>query len=375
VASRRTLHAFGLEDGADSVVDASLDHVLRAAARTDAILSSELVCPLGPGVLLGSGRFVLQRRLGRGGMGVVYRAMDHVRQCQVALKILRQLTPEAVFRLKREYRGLQGIEHPNLVRPGEILEEEGRWFFTMELVEGADFSSYVRSFEPAGQGEARDGEQPRVCDEQRLREAFAQLIDVLAALHGSGTIHRDVKPSNVLVTHRGRVVLLDLGLIADRWQAEQPRESNIVGTAAYMAPEQATAVPVGPEADWYAAGVLLYKTLTGELPFSGAPLSMIAAKRGAPPAPPSARAAGVPGDLEELCMRLLEPDPRCRPGEAEIRRRLGGRCRRAAQPPDPVGLAGVPGEGDGEVTFDGVVGETVEHEQDGRLGFSHPGRT
>src|SRR6185436_11983547 len=109
----------------------------------------------------------------------------------------------------------------------------------------------------------------------KLRAAIAQLAAALRTLHAHGLVHRDVKPHNVLVTPAGRVVLLDFGLVAGVAQSE----SNVVGTPAYMAPEQGMLQEVGPAADWYGVGALLYEALTGELPFQGGPLQVLMAKQ------------------------------------------------------------------------------------------------
>src|SRR5262249_10863101 len=186
---------------------------------------------------------------GEGGMGVVYEAFDDEREGVVALKTLRVIDAEARLRFKTEFRALQDIQHPNLVQLGELIEVEGKLFFTMELVQGVDFLSYVRK--DAGPQSASDWptatvDQPFPAvappprkpgfDEPRLRAALSQLARGLAALHAAGKVHRDIKPSNILVTDAGRVVLLDFGLVED--VAGQKRTSPLAGTAAFMAPEQ-----------------------------------------------------------------------------------------------------------------------------------------
>src|SRR5258708_27502745 len=132
----------------------------------------------------------------------------------------------------------------------------------MDLGEGKELLSYVRpanrTFRPSGEP------RPRRVDVDRLRVVLPQIVGGLEALHAAGKVHRDVKPSNVRVSSRGRAVLLDFGLVAEPGDSEE--EDLIVGTPAYMAPEQAMSRNVGPPADWYAVGVMLYETLTGRLP-------------------------------------------------------------------------------------------------------------
>jgi len=286
----------------------------------------------------GTERFEIRRRIGAGGMGVVYDAYDRERNARVALKTLRSLSPTMIARLKSEFRALQGVAHPNLVGMGELLFAKGQWFFTMEMVDGCDFAAYIRpSPRPASvDGEdtgpyARPADRPPL-DEARLRDAAGQLAQALAAIHAAGIIHRDVKPTNVRVTPDGRVVLLDFGLVRDtRPSSDHTTEADVVGTGAYMAPEQVFGGELGPAADWYAFGVMLYEALTGELPHDGVTVyELLAHKQHAPP-PPRVRSPDVPADLDRLCADLLAVDPAARPSGEEVLRRLGVPAR-ATQP-------------------------------------------
>jgi hypothetical protein len=273
----------------------------------------------------GNDRFEILSRLGDGGMGVVYEAHDRERQARVALKTLRTLSGDGVLRFKHEFRTLVDLQHPNLVTLGELHEDEGQWFFTMELVEGMDFLSWVRP--PA------DPPTPGTrLDERRLRAALVQLGRGLGALHAAKKVHRDIKPSNVLVTIEGRVVLVDFGLSADVEAARNTSDGHVVGTADYMAPEQAASAGPGPEADWYSVGVMVYEALTGRRPFKGTPLAILMDKQKHEPQPPNELVRGLPDDLVRLCVELLRRDPRQRPSGAEVMRRLGaegGEARRA----------------------------------------------
>jgi hypothetical protein len=263
----------------------------------------------------GNRRFEVVRVLGEGGMGTVYEALDRERGAYVALKTLRDVHPDGRFRFKHEFRSLQGIHHPNLVSLGELLDEGGLLFFTMELVSGVHFLEHLR-----GGAGARPGE-PATIGEERLRAAFGQLARGLHALHVAGKVHRDVKPSNLLVTAEGRVVILDFGLVQS--VAESERRFLVVGTARYMAPEQAAGAAVGPAADWYSVGVILYLALTGAFPFQPSAQVRPSSRRRAEPLPPSVIAANVPPSLDALCVELLRDDPAARPGGAEVLRRLG----------------------------------------------------
>jgi hypothetical protein len=259
-----------------------------------------------------SARFRIVRKLGEGGMGAVYEAEDRERGQRVAIKTLVRGDAVGLMRFKHEFRALQDLEHPNLVRLGELHEADGEWFLTMELVPGTDLLTYVQ-----------EGARGLPYDEARLRAVFQQLAVGLRALHVAGKVHRDIKPSNVRVTPEGRVVILDFGLVIDRSTARMSTDGNIVGTVAYMAPEQASASSIEPSADWYAFGVVLYEAMTGTVPFSGDHLQVLMSKLSVTPPPARARVPGVPADLDELCVELLRMDPGARPHGDEVLRRLG----------------------------------------------------
>ena len=301
-------------------------------------------------------RYEIRRVLGQGGTGTVYEAFDTKTHALVALKAVEAPLAESIFRLKHEFRVLSDVQHQNLVRFGELGCEDGKWFFTMELVEGANFLAHVRPptrldrlgsspradndsaatdlitrtvLRAWGSGDTPDRQGvvvvppsgPRF-DEVKLRVALAQLVEALSVVHESGRVHRDVKPSNVLVTHEGRVVLLDFGLVA-ALAVQGVATTDSSGTPAFMAPEQIDHRPVAPAADWYALGTMLYLALTGRLPFSGLVGMVLEEKLTRPPTPPAQLVAHLPADLAVLCTDLLERDPERRPGEDDIRARLG----------------------------------------------------
>ncbi|MBI4508667.1 MAG: protein kinase [Deltaproteobacteria bacterium] len=264
-----------------------------------------------------SGRFQLLRRLGEGGMGVVYEASDRAQHgARVAIKTLRGMSEHGLARLKNEFDLLRDLEHPNLVRLRELLCENGHWFLTMELLEGEDFLAHVR----------QRGSGPQGFDESRLRHALRQVARGVHALHATHKVHRDIKPSNVLVTGEGRAVLLDFGLVADVVESAAST-SRVVGTVEYMAPEQAASKPVGPAADWYSVGAMLYQALTGRLPFAGAPLEIMMNKHRYEPPPPRAFVPSAPADLDALCVALLRYDPADRPSGDSVLERLGEKER------------------------------------------------
>ena len=355
----------------------------------------------------GNDRFAIRRRLGEGGMGVVYEAFDRERNEAVALKTLTRVDASGIYRLKKEFRSLADVVHPNLVALYDLVSV-GRsdWFFTMELVPGESFLDYVRGdttnvdgmltppwntaasvasagatvreghgseLSPTPSRNARstrsrgavapDPEQPKgvadgwettlpavgmarrepgpPLDPARLRRGLVQLVQGINAIHAAGKLHRDLKPTNVLVTRAGRVVILDFGLVQENLDATEERslEENLVaGTPAYMAPEQAAGERVLPASDWYAVGVMLYRALCGRLPFSGGVRDILAAKQSHEPQPPSLVVTGVPPDLDELCVALLRRDPARRPAADEIESSLNldpSPITTSAPPPPP----------------------------------------
>jgi hypothetical protein len=277
----------------------------------------------------GNSRFELRRVLGEGSMGIVYEAFDHERGMLVALKTVRQLDAQTLYRLKTEFRARTDLEHRNLVRLGELLHDHGHWFFTMELVEGWPFLEWVRE----GAGEPDDPSTP----DMRLRDAVRQLASGLDALHRSGAVHRDLKPSNVIVTRKGRVVVLDFGLVGEAAPDRRSAGLDVIGTAAYMAPEQARSSSVAPSADCYSVGVMMYEALSGKLPFDGAPLEIITRKQNEDPLPPNL--GKPPTELSTLCMELLRRRAPDRPSAAAIVKRLTARDVPDERPPPFVGRA------------------------------------
>jgi hypothetical protein len=285
-------------------------------------------------------------------MGVVYQAYDRRRQHMVALKTMQGVEASELYRFKAEFRTLAGLTHPNLVTLYELVAQGGSWFFTMELLEGVSFLAHVRSaaYFAGSQGPKslvipRDREYPAEgtyppsdlipLQLGRLRGSLRQLAAGVHALHQAGKLHRDIKPGNVLVTPQGRVVLLDFGLAADldRSGEHLSLQPRLLGTVAYMAPEQAACRPVTPASDWYALGSMLYEALTGQPPFRGSPFEVLRHKQDLDPPDLASLRPGIPNDLRALCEELLRRDPRQRPSGEDILSRLGAKPAEGAPAP------------------------------------------
>lgn len=297
----------------------------------------------------GTERFTSPRCLGIGSFGSVFEVFDQERQAPVALKVPHDATAQSLFLFKKEFRTLADLSHPNLLRLHELISDETQWFFTMELIDGLDILRYLRTrgpdqgHEPADTCPSADGMLPETgkdgdpddgCEEPRpatgptdflrITHAFTQLGEGLMALHSAGLLHMDIKPSNVLVTSEGRIVVLDFGLTTeiDAAGTNAKDATEITGTPAYMAPEQLLDNRCSEASDWYSVGVLLYHVLTGRLPFQGNGLRVLINKVSQPPLAPAELVTGIPDDLSALCMDLLSPHPESRPTGEEFLRRL-----------------------------------------------------
>ena len=247
-----------------------------------------------PGQRLGS--YEIVALLGVGGMGQVYRARDPRLERDIALKILQTDDAEHRKRFAREARAIAALNHPNIVTIHSVEEVEGQPFLTMELVEGTPLNRLI----PPGGFELHE-----------LLAIAAPVAEGLAAAHARGIVHRDLKPPNVMVSADGRVKMLDFGLAKNieaksLASAEETREGQIIGTLAYMSPEQLMADTVDARSDIFSLGVLIYEMATGKRPFDGPNAAVILVSLLNSPVP---QIGGASADLDRIISRATARKP------------------------------------------------------------------
>jgi serine/threonine protein kinase len=244
---------------------------------------------------------VLLEVLGRGGMGVVYKARDLRRNRLVALKMILvggHAGEQELARFRKEAQAIAGLQHPNIVQLYDLGESEGRPFFSLELVEGGSLADQL------------DGTPWPARKAARLVRTLARAVH---HAHQRSVIHRDLKPANVLLAADGTPKITDFGLAKqlDASKGQTPSDA-VLGTPSYMAPEQAggQSKRVGPAADVYALGAILYELLTGQPPFQGAtPLDIIMQVVTDDPVAPRLLRPNLPVELETICLKCLHKDP------------------------------------------------------------------
>jgi hypothetical protein len=325
----------------------------------------------GAGTVIGTtlnGRFLLEKELGRGGMGAVYRARDSILDRSVAIKVLKDMSGDEVGRKTRlEAQILARLVHENIVRLYDFNADDETYYFIMEEVDGTSFARRIKKIALA----------------ERLR-VVAQTADALDYAHHQGVIHRDVKPANILLTLADIAKLSDFGLSL---LSDAAQESGTVrGTPHYMSPEQAKGKKIDHRTDLYALGVILYECATGVPPYSGPVMTVMAQHINADVPHPREKAPEVSEELEALIMNLMSKEPGDRPSSgSEVATRLrflieGGKAGNApsvaaiAQRPRPsisvasVGAsAGASAGASGSPSMDGSEGTAQSHASYGAL--------
>ena len=207
------------------------------------------------------GRYIVRSELGSGGMGDVYRVWDPETRRELALKVLKFSYPRALHYFKREFRAVASLSHPNLVTLYDLHFDGEQYFYTMEIVDGTDLYVYVNGHNRIVSDAAILCAPARL---DRVRRTVIQLLRGLAFLHHNNRVHRDIKPSNILVDQQGRVSLVDFGIVKELIPGGEGQSlSQVFGTSTYFSPEQSLGSNVGPAADLYSVGVVLYELLCG----------------------------------------------------------------------------------------------------------------
>jgi hypothetical protein len=267
----------------------------------------QVVAVTGTGVL--GGRYALQDVIGTGGMATVWRAHDQVLGRQVAVKVLGQqhaADPGYLARFEREARHAAAVSHPRLVTVFDSGIDRGMPFLVMELVSGRTLRQVLGEAGPLPPGQAV--------------AVAAAVCEGLEAAHAAGLVHRDIKPANIMLAG-GEVKILDFGIARADASGAGTTTGTVMGTAAYLSPEQAAGDPAGPQSDLYSLGCVLFEMLTGSPPFTAeSPVAVAYRQVHDQPGPPSARRPGLPASLDQVTARLLAKDPAARPASAAAAR-------------------------------------------------------
>jgi HAMP domain-containing protein/predicted Ser/Thr protein kinase len=299
--STSMMRAIGANTTTSSMATMRIDGTSPGVTAPAAAAAQELA----PGALF-AGRYRIEQILGRGGMGVVYKAVDAQLDETVAIKTLpgdvMQRSPEDLERFKREIRLARKITHRNVLRTYDYGEAEGVYFISMEFVRGYTLSELSEEVENRQMA-------PRVAV-----GVSRQICRGLQVAHEQGIIHRDIKPQNVLIDHKGEVKLMDFGIAR---MAEAPEAMTqaglIVGTPHYMSPEQVQGKQLDPRSDVYSMGVLIYEMLVGRRPFESSSLTgVLTAHITEKPKPPIELRPEIGRDINAIVMKCLEKDPKSR---------------------------------------------------------------
>jgi len=280
-----------------------------------------------------AGRYVLVETIAAGGMGAVHKATDERLGRTVAVKMLRDDLagdPRFVERFRREARAVAALSHPNIAGVYDYGEEDNRYFFVMEFIDGKDLAQLMRVESPFSQ--------------ERAALIAAETLDALQHAHSAGVIHRDIKPANIIVTNRERssgstsAQETDFGIARAVGDATLTATGSVLGTAHYLSPEQASGGTTGPATDQYSTGIVLYEMLVGAVPFTGdSPVAIAMRHLSDELPPPSAVNPDVSPGLDEIVRRATSKEALDRYPDAQA---MADALRHALDSSRAAGLAG-----------------------------------
>jgi serine/threonine protein kinase len=240
------------------------------------------------------GKYKILREIGKGGMGIVYKALDSTTQKSVAIKVLPPTMVDRVTveRFNREIHAMSRLQHPNVLKVYDFGMTKGKHYFAMEFVEGESLKAMIR----------RKGS----LSIKETLDIVSQVGDALAYAHKEGMIHRDIKPGNIMITKKGEVKVMDFGLVQIAGITRVTAEGSAVGTPEYMSPEQITDGEVDSRTDIYSLGVVMYEMLTGHPPFEANTYQAIMMKHKYETPPPISKLRPeVPLELEKIVMKTM----------------------------------------------------------------------
>jgi tRNA A-37 threonylcarbamoyl transferase component Bud32 len=247
-------------------------------------------------------RYKFEEELGKGAMGVVYRAWDQVLDRKVAIKqlsVVLSMDEEFASRFRREAKALARLTHPNIVQVFDLVEDGNKLWMVLECVEGGDLSSYLK-------------EKKRLAENEAVDFVIA-VAEGLGYAHAQGIVHRDLKPANILLSRELIPKISDFGIAKVSKSSKLTQSGWALGSPPYMSPEQCKGETVDERTDIYALGITLYELLTGKVPFDGDTASVLARQITEPPKPLSELVDEISDDLEAMVSRMLAKDPEERP--------------------------------------------------------------
>jgi len=267
------------------------------------------------------GKYTVTDRIGRGGMGTVYRAIDDTLHRDVAIKVLNAglSDPEIARRFRAEAITVARLSHPGIATVYELFEHDGQWLMVMEFVRGVTLESLI--------------DKTGALSAERAAELCLHALAALAHAHNLGVVHRDLKPANLMLTEAGVVKVMDFGIARVSGTDHLTNAGFMIGTPAYMAPEQVLGRKIDARADLYAMGVVFYRLVSGALPFKGdSPFALAQSQVNDPPTPVSFVRGSLPPWVDQVVMRALAKNPQERFQSAAAFHDALSRCLSGREP-------------------------------------------